>query len=58
MSVLPSLYQGTFAVHAFDTPRRPSRSLDERIAHAPERIAGWAFGLGLLLIIIAIATSH
>jgi hypothetical protein len=43
---------------AFDTPRRPSRSLDERIAHAPERIAGWAFGLGLLLIIIAIATSH
>jgi hypothetical protein len=38
--------------------RRPGRTLDERIAHAPERIAGWAFGLGLLLILIAILTSH
>jgi hypothetical protein len=40
-----------------DVPRRPSRTIDERIAHAPERIAMWAFALGLLLIVIAVASS-
>jgi hypothetical protein len=38
-------------------PRRPPRTFEERIAHAPERIAMWAFALGLLLIVIAIASS-
>ncbi|MGI8622549.1 MAG: hypothetical protein ACR2NB_03460, partial [Solirubrobacteraceae bacterium] len=39
-------------------PRRPGRSLDERLATHPERIAAWAFGMGLLLIFIAIATGQ
>jgi hypothetical protein len=38
-------------------PRRPPRTFEERITHAPERIAMWAFALGLLLIVIAIASS-
>jgi hypothetical protein len=38
--------------------QRPPRSMHERLGPRPERIAGWAFALGLLLILIAIATSH
>jgi hypothetical protein len=37
---------------------RPPRSVHERLGPRPERIAAWAFALGLLLILIAIATSH
>ena len=33
--------------------RRPSRSVDERIGGRPDRVAGWAFGMGLLLIAVA-----
>lgn len=39
-------------------PRRPARSLDERIARRPERIAAWSFAMGLLLILLAILTAH
>jgi hypothetical protein len=38
--------------------QRPSRSVHERLGPRPERIAAWAFALGILLILIAIATSH
>ena len=33
--------------------RRPPRSVDERIGGRPDRIAGWSFGMGLLLIVVA-----
>jgi hypothetical protein len=38
--------------------RRPQRTVAERIGGQPERIVGWAFALGLLLILIAIATAQ
>jgi hypothetical protein len=38
--------------------QRPPRSVHERHGPRPERIAAWAFALGILLILIAIATSH
>jgi hypothetical protein len=38
--------------------QRPPRSVHERLGPRPERIAAWAFALGLLLILIAIVTSH
>ena len=38
--------------------RRPARTIDERIAHRPERIASWTCAMGLLLILLAILTSH
>ena len=38
-------------------PRRPSRTVHERVGPRPDRIAAWAFALGLLLILIAIATA-
>jgi hypothetical protein len=39
-------------------PRRPSRTIHERVGPRPDRIAAWAFALGLLLILIAIATAN
>jgi hypothetical protein len=33
--------------------RRPARTVDERIGGRPDRVAGWAFGMGLLLIVVA-----
>ena len=42
----------------FDQPRRrPVRTVDERIAHRPDRIAAWAVGLGFGLVIAALATA-
>jgi hypothetical protein len=38
-------------------PRRPSRTVHERVGPRPDRIAAWAFALGLLLILIAVATA-
>jgi hypothetical protein len=38
--------------------RRPPRTVAERIGGQPERIVGWAFALGMLLILIAIATAQ
>jgi hypothetical protein len=38
--------------------QRPPRTMHERLGPRPERIAGWAFALGLLLILIAIATAN
>jgi hypothetical protein len=38
--------------------RRPPRTVHERLGSRPERIAAWAFVLGLLLILIAVATAH
>lgn len=40
------------------TPRRPPRTLDDRIAHRPERIASWTCGLGFLSILLAIVTAQ
>ena len=40
------------------TPRRPSRTVHERLGPRPDRIAAWAFALGLLLILIAVATAN
>jgi hypothetical protein len=38
--------------------RRPPRTVHERLGARPERIAAWAFALGLLLILIAVATAN
>jgi hypothetical protein len=38
--------------------RRPSRTLDERLAHRPERIASWTCAMGFLLILLAVLTAH
>ena len=40
-----------------DRSRRPRRTAHERVAHRPDRIAMWAFALGLILILIAILTA-
>jgi hypothetical protein len=40
-----------------DRARRPRRTAGERVAHRPDRIAMWAFALGLLLIVIAVLTA-
>ena len=40
-----------------DRARRPRRTAHERIGHRPDRIAMWAFALGLLLILIALLTA-
>jgi hypothetical protein len=37
--------------------RRPPRTPAEWIGPRPERIVAWSFGLGMLLILIAILTS-
>jgi hypothetical protein len=39
-------------------PRRPTPTVDQRIGHRPDRIAGWAFALGMLLILIAALTAN
>jgi hypothetical protein len=39
-------------------PRRPARTLDERIAHRPERLASYTCGLGFLSILLAIVTAQ
>jgi hypothetical protein len=38
--------------------RRPPRTVAERIGGQPDRIVGWAFALGLILILVAILTAH
>jgi len=40
-----------------DQRRRPARRPSERVAHRPDRVALWAFGLGLLLILVAILSA-
>jgi hypothetical protein len=37
---------------------RPPRTMHERLGPRPERIAAWAFALGILLILIAVATAN
>jgi hypothetical protein len=43
--------------HSASGRRRPSRTVHERVGPRPDRIAAWACALGLLLILIAIATA-
>lgn len=38
--------------------RRPVRRPMERVGGRPDRIAAWAFALGLLLAIVAVLSSH
>ena len=38
--------------------RRPSRTLDERLVHRPERIASWSCAMGFLLILLAVLTAQ
>jgi hypothetical protein len=38
--------------------RRPAPTVDQLLGHRPDRIAGWAFALGMLLILIAILSAH
>jgi len=49
----PSEFHGTPS-----SRRRPPRTVHERLGPRPERIAAWAFALGMLLILIAIATQN
>jgi hypothetical protein len=44
--------------HSAPTRRRPARTVHERLGPRPDRIAAWAFALGLLLILIAVATAN
>jgi hypothetical protein len=44
--------------HSAPARRRPPRTVHERVGPRPDRIAAWAFALGLLLILIAIATAN
>lgn len=37
--------------------RRPRRTVDQRLGPRPDRIAAWAFALGVLLILLAVATA-
>jgi hypothetical protein len=43
--------------HSSPARRRPARTVHERLGPRPDRIAAWAFALGLLLILIAVATA-
>jgi hypothetical protein len=38
--------------------RRPPRRPVERIGGRPDRVAGWAVGLGLLLLSVAMLSGH
>jgi hypothetical protein len=38
--------------------QRPPRAMHERLGPRPDRVAMWAFALGILLILIAIATAN
>jgi hypothetical protein len=38
--------------------RRPARTIDDRIAHRPERVAAWSCAMGFLMIALAVLTSH
>ena len=38
--------------------RRPPRTVSERLGPRPDRVAAWAFALGILLILIAVATAN
>jgi hypothetical protein len=33
--------------------RRPPRTVSDRVGPRPDRVAGWAFGMGILLIVVA-----
>jgi hypothetical protein len=44
--------------HRDHARRRPPRRAHERLGARPDRIAMWAFALGLLLIVIAILSAH
>jgi hypothetical protein len=44
--------------HSAPARRRPTRTVHERVGPRPDRIAAWAFALGLLLILIAVATAN
>ena len=48
---------GRPGVLAHTERRRPPRTVEERIGHRPDRVAGWAFGMGMLLILIAVSTA-
>jgi hypothetical protein len=37
--------------------RRPPRTVEERMAHRPDRVAAWAVALGCLLILLAILSA-
>lgn len=37
--------------------RRPRRTVDERLGARPDRVAAWAFILGLMLILVAVGTA-
>ena len=49
--------RGRAAAPAAAARRRPARRPSERVAHRPDRVALWAFGLGLLLILVAVLSA-
>src|SRR5688500_10164754 len=44
--------------HSAAGRRRPAPTMHERLGPRPDRIAAWAFALGILLILIAVATAN
>jgi hypothetical protein len=38
--------------------RRPVRRPVERVGGRPDRVASWAFALGCLLLLVAVASGH
>lgn len=60
--IAPTTGRRTVTVTGHPEPRvrarRPAPTVDQRIGHRPDRIAMWAFALGMLLILIAILTAN
>ena len=45
-------------LQALPVRRRPPRTASEKLGARPDRVAAWAFALGILLILIAVATAN
>lgn len=45
------------AARAARDRRRPRRTVDERLGARPDRVAAWAFILGMMLILLAVGTA-
>jgi hypothetical protein len=58
LSLVAAHPQDEAVVGRHDRRRRPRPRPVQRIGPRPDRIAAWAVGLGLLLLVLAILSSH
>lgn len=62
-SPLITVYEPDAGITTGDSPRvardrrRPRRTVDERLGARPDRVAAWAFLLGLMFILLAVGTA-